>query len=34
MDNVAAKSGRVIMRDGSVTEYKFGDQVTTTSPSR
>ena len=29
VDNVATKSGRGIVRDGSVTEYKFGDQVTT-----
>ena len=32
MDNVATKSGRGIVRDGSVTEYKFGDQVTTDKP--
>ena len=31
-DNVATKSGHVIVRDGSVTEYKFGDQVTTYKP--
>ena len=32
MDNVATKSGRGIVRDGSVTEYKFGVQVTTDKP--
>ena len=31
-DNVATKKGHVIVKDGQVTEYKFGDQTTTYEP--